>query len=929
VAYLSWCIMFLSLPHSLLALIVCLLDVQALADSPSPSPTAHFGNIGDYVASGLGISNWSTSQENAPAPTLATTGTGQEYASKCAAALATWSRSSLNWQWNNAIISTSTFSSGFTETLEGPGSTKVTSIVTLCDGHPRVVGHTSVSRGEKYTSTVAWTNTITGTNANHAYPTSQPCSIQPSDCKTLSRSYENSLSALLDKNGFATIQGPMCTITPSSSYSYSTASGGQTCDNCMIAASTARVMFWPITTAPGADLCNKTGSTITASPTGPPNSFVTEGITITSPSVAVSLGYMSRVDGCGTTIAHTIIPVHPDQVSSVRGFRALFSHHQFNFADLNYFCMNTNTTMATIPEGEGDSCYQQVPAAAYFGGLNNAVVLDQAPFRNLSKAQMTIFDDYQPQLLPPRTMTEAITSIWGNDCIIHPDGVWDPPIALTPEASLVVPTYPGGGAATTESSDAESTPASPINSYGAVPPRQTGIKKPTQPDTGDSTSERQHFTALPEVTSGSSSGGYGGQRSGSGDSGSSSGQQNSGSGFGDSGSSSGQQGSGSGFGDSESSLDQQSSGSSVDAGSTSSGSNGSNGQGDQSSNLGSGSNGGSNVDSGSNDGNGQSGAGQSNSGATRINVHTTIITVGSKILQCTQDYNGAWVIPDASTTRTASVGGPVVEIDAAKLTASPNGLVNVNSHNSVLTIGNKVITCTQAANGAWMIPEVSTTHTLSQGGSAVQIDGVTLTAASQGLVRAYASGGADGLVNANSVVTIGTSVITGSQDANGAWVIPEASATHKISQGGSAFVMNGVTVTAASQGLVNAHASGSTNSVVTVGNRVITASQDYNGAWIIPDASTTYTISQSGPAVTVNGAIITAASQGILNTNASAAGGSTEASGTGIQSSGATQSNRAQSTSGTNTDSSAAGATRWSPVLCSVVALLTICLCAL
>lgn len=334
--------MFLSLPPSLLALAFCLLDKHVLADSASPSPTSQNGNIGGYVASGLGMDNGSTQQTGIPA--IATTGTGPEYASSCAAALQAWSSSSFDWQWSNDIVSTSTFSSAFTETVQKPGTTKVTSVITLCDGHPRVVGHTSTSRGGNYTTTVAWTNTITDSAPNHAYPTPTPCSIQPSDCKVLSKSYDSSLSSVLKSQGWATGGGPLCTVTPSSTVTYSTNSQGQQCNNCLIAASSARVMFWPVTTASGGNLCNKTASTITASPTGPPNSFITEGITITSPTVAVSLAYLSRVDGCGTTIAHTIIPVRPEEVTSVRGYRALFSHHRFNFADLNYFCMDTNTS---------------------------------------------------------------------------------------------------------------------------------------------------------------------------------------------------------------------------------------------------------------------------------------------------------------------------------------------------------------------------------------------------------------------------------------------------------------------------------------------------------------------------------------------------------------------------------------------------------
>jgi len=765
--------MFLSLPHSLIALVVCLLETGALAQSGSSSSRkAHFG---DYVASGVGLSNKPTStstsktttQSAAPLPPL-TTGTGQEYASSCASALETWSSSSFDWQWKNAQITTSTFSSGFTEELQLPGTTKVTSLLTLCDGHPRVVGYTSVSTPGLSTSTVAWTNTITETNPNFAYPTPPPCSIQPDDCKTLSSSYNVWLSSQLKKYGMATGAGPLCTVTPSSSYSYSTNTRGQTCDNCLIAASTARVMFWPVTTASGGNLCNNTASTITASPTGPPNSFVTEGITITSPTVAVSLGFMSRVDGCGTTINHTIIPVHPDQVSSVRGYRALFSHHRFNFADLNYWCGDTNTTNATIAEGQGDSCYQQVPAAAYFGGLNNAVVYAQAPFRNMSKADMTIWDDYQPQLLPPQTMTEAIASLWGDNCYIHPDGVWDPPIALTPEASLIVPTLPS-----TESGGPESTPASPLNSYGAQPPRQTGIVVPVPPPNDGPNSGKQHFTALPET------GGYGGDSgSGSGGDGSSSGQNGgSGENGGDGNTSGGSGGSGSNGGsngDSGSGNNGGSQGGSSSGGSNGNSGSGSNGGSNEQSGSGNnggsngnpspGNNGGSNENSGSDNGSGQSGTGQSNQGGvvTQVNVHTTVMTVGNKIVQCTQDSNGAWIIPDITTTYIASAGGSAVEFEGATLTAGPSGLVNLDEERTVLTIGNRVMTGSKDAHGAWVIADASSTHTVSQGGSAVVVDGVAVTTASDGLVKADASETSDGNASDGSAKSSGT----GTQDSS-------------------------------------------------------------------------------------------------------------------------------------------------------------------
>ena len=631
--------MLLSLPPSLLALVCCMLQSRAAAAESPASATPQFGNIAGYIASGLGADNGSATHTQPPS--LASTGSGQEYASKCQAALVKWSSASFDYMYDAASVTTTTFSSAFTETLRSPGTTKVTSVITLCDGHPRVVGRTSVSTGKKYTSTEAWTNTITSSERNTVYPTPAPCSIQPEDCKTLSSSYEASLSSKLAQDGFATGGGPLCTITPSAPPpSYSTNARGSECNNCMIHAHTARVMYWPVTTGANGDLCNKTASTITSSPTGPPASFVTEGITITSPTVAVSLALMSRVDGCGTTINHTIIPVKPEQVTSVRGYRALFEHHRFNFADLNYFCMDTNTTNYTLANGAGDSCYQQVPAAAYFGGLNNAAVLAQAPFRNLTKDQLTIYNDYQPQLLPPATISHEISSIWGDGCIIHPDGVWDPPIALTPEASLDLPSY--GPGETTSEQEPEKTPATPINPYGPVPPRQTGIDGPSLgPQPEDPNSEREHFTALPEKGPESSPNGNGGGNASPTDSGSDS---------------------GSGSGSDSGSASHSDSGSGSNSGS----------DGHDASNTGTDSN---NNSSDINENGSNGGGSPQPTGVTK--VHTTVITVGNKVMACSQDSNGAWVIPDASTTHVASQGGTAVDIDAATYTAGSQGLVRV------------------------------------------------------------------------------------------------------------------------------------------------------------------------------------------------------------------------------------------------------------
>jgi hypothetical protein len=115
---------------------------------------------------------------------------------------------------------------------------------------------------------------------------------------------------------------------------------------------------------------------------------------------------------------------------------------------------------------------------------------------------------------------------------------------------------------------------------------------------------------------------------------------------------------------------------------------------------------------------------------------------------------------------------------------------------------------------------------------------------------------------------------------------------------------------------------------------------------LIADASTTHTASQGGSAVVVDGVAFTAASQGLVKADASetsdsnASDGSVNGSGTGTQDSSATQTDRAQQSASmtgsdgaaaaSNTDgsSSGAGVSRWSPASI-MLALLSIYVCAL
>ena len=379
-----------------------------------------------------------SSQDNTPA-----TGSGLEYAESCQARLFAWRKSSTSFGSEYGHTSTSIFSSEMSVVSHEPETPTVTSMITLCDGHPRVVGQWTTHNGSSTTYNYQWTNS-NPTFIMAPYPTPKPCSISPDDCSLLYSSWTSHWNSLTKASPDYSegLLDPPCTTHERPEPSYSTNAQGKQCDNCQIAGHQIRLLYWPVTTYDGSgDLCGKTAETVTADPTGPPRTIVTEGITITSPTVGISIADLSRVDDCGTTVKSTIIPVLPEAVSSVEGARALFTHRPFNFADLNYKCLD-DPDKDFVTTGTRTDCYREVPASAYFFGHANAAGVDWAmpgAFDN-----RTIWPNYQPQVLPPQTLTDAIRSLWGADCNIHPDGIWDPPIALQQENSFALPEYVPG-----------------------------------------------------------------------------------------------------------------------------------------------------------------------------------------------------------------------------------------------------------------------------------------------------------------------------------------------------------------------------------------------------------------------------------------------------------------------------------------------------
>ncbi|KAK3074132.1 hypothetical protein LTR53_003662 [Teratosphaeriaceae sp. CCFEE 6253] len=410
-----WC-----LPPSLLVAVFLSHACSTTAATSDGNTSTSTGDLGAYIVSGLG----GTTLENDITSASATTTDSDSAlarAQSCAADYSAFSSSVSSYEdvhGHNTTVLT-TFAYTYTSSV-APASTHATSLTTLCDGHARVVGRaTTYNASASLVTSVDIYNYTASTSAT-TYPGATPtCSISPDECDLLWSAYRSELSVA---NEATTTDASYTPLFPPTCL---TAGATPTCSVCQIVAASARVMYWEVKTVPGSgDLCNRTAETVTARPTGPPRSVITNGITITSPTVGISFGGLSRMDGCGTTVANTIVLANPEEIATVRGYHAFFSHWQFNFADLNYIC--ASNASSNIPMDARDDCYQAVPADVYFAGEQEA--FDIWMLTPEQRANLTIGPDYHPRLLPPETMMPMISSLWAknNDsCTIYPLGAQD------------------------------------------------------------------------------------------------------------------------------------------------------------------------------------------------------------------------------------------------------------------------------------------------------------------------------------------------------------------------------------------------------------------------------------------------------------------------------------------------------------------------
>lgn len=196
------------------------------------------------------------------------------------------------------------------------------------------------------------------------------------------------------------------------------------------------------------------------------------------------------------------------------------------------------------------------------------------------------------------------------------------------------------------------------------------------------------------------------------------------------------------------------------------------------------------------------------------------------------------------------------------------------STGSQLIVGSQTFTEITQTNGATVFANAGTSFTLAASSPAVIVDGEEVSALSSGNVRVGTSivSGVPGtqVATPDSVISVGSQVLTEIGASTGIEVFANAQTTFTISSGGETTI-NGELVSAVQSAeivvgtatfSVAPAATSHPVSVITVGSNTFTEIATSNGESVFADASTSWTISQGGPAQTIDGVTVTALPNG-------------------------------------------------------------------
>ncbi|KAK4499875.1 hypothetical protein PRZ48_008061 [Zasmidium cellare] len=236
---------------------------------------------------------------------------------------------------------------------------------------------------------------------------------------------------------------------------------------CLIGGGPVQLYYFPVDTG-NQSLCSNRTAISSGSPTTPPPTVVTDGITMTSGSVYVSFStlfayYDGFGYGPGTNYKDLIITLASSQVSTNCGNDNGIGT-QINYADFNY----------------------PIAASAYSCAHPCAAPCVDATCT--PQACSTIWDDFNPVMAIPTPVLD-LQAAWKTCSFADENGpqwLFDPPQALTQAAREAQPTVPGGGDAPSSPTPAPAQSQPPDNQ-----PSEGGVTVPSPKPTPQSPAAQQ------------------------------------------------------------------------------------------------------------------------------------------------------------------------------------------------------------------------------------------------------------------------------------------------------------------------------------------------------------------------------------------------------------------------------------------------------
>ncbi|KAK4580305.1 hypothetical protein LTR86_000508 [Recurvomyces mirabilis] len=413
---------------------------------------------------------------------------------------------------------------------------------TLCDGYPRYDGYINTT----HSATKAYSTSIyTTLNSSTIYnPATTPipapvCTINPSDCSVLNSMYNATASAYSSSSSAWSSQyfsqwitqglttgkstGPITTVLGPPSYTNipSPVCGPATYRTyyevvgdpvCAIGQASVQLLYWPVETASG-NFCNGSKTTISATETitGKPNTAVYNDVTLTSPTVYLSVQGVWDFTSNGVTYMNQTGILLPQSSTAVSSFCGVVSDafddsgkpQQVDYANFNYpvpaSAYRCQPKCWSQPKSTSSSVYTNVHSGSTATYTSDTVFT--SPAINVCS---TIWNDYAPALSVPTDIfaMNAATNFGGSfscEFILDKANVlWDPPIALSAQATLDGPSTPHAQSATATTSTVSVT-AEPANSPGkttatstpasVVVPASTASPPPPPPPASSQTSQ--------------------------------------------------------------------------------------------------------------------------------------------------------------------------------------------------------------------------------------------------------------------------------------------------------------------------------------------------------------------------------------------------------------------------------------------------------